>query len=131
MKARWLVGGLIVIAAALAVLTLRGLREPTGAATRTPAGASGAERAGKATSPAATPGAPEVPPWQASAAPRAGELLPGTVPVSAVNPPPPDPDAPMPPPPVEPPNPALHRPPMDNPGGVDGDRPPRPVPGVE
>lgn len=27
---------------------------------------------------------------------------------------------------VEPPNPALHTPPMDNPNGVDGDRPARP-----
>lgn len=33
--------------------------------------------------------------------------------------------------PVEPPNPATHRPPMDNPGGVNRDRPPRPVPGLE
>lgn len=30
-----------------------------------------------------------------------------------------------------PPNPATHRPPMDNPCGVDRDRPPRPIPGLD
>jgi hypothetical protein len=32
--------------------------------------------------------------------------------------------------PIPPPNPILYQPPMDNPGGVDGDRPPRQVPGL-
>lgn len=57
-------------------------------------------------------------------------LPPGTVPVSAVAPPPPDPAAPLPPAPVEPRNPAQHRPPTHNPGGIDADRPSRPVPGL-
>lgn len=37
----------------------------------------------------------------------------------------------LPPQPVEPPNPATHRPPMDNPGGLNRFRPARPVPGLE
>lgn len=41
-----------------------------------------------------------------------------------------EPPSPEPPPPVEPPEPSLFRPPMHNPGGVDGDRPPRPIPGI-
>ncbi len=55
---------------------------------------------------------------------------PGVLSVEQVAPPPPVPFAP-PPAPAEPPNPATHRPPVDNPGDVDGDRPPRQVPGVE
>lgn len=30
-----------------------------------------------------------------------------------------------------PPNPIVHRPPLHNPGGVDGDRPTRPIPGLQ
>lgn len=37
----------------------------------------------------------------------------------------------LPPQPVEPPNPATHRPPMDNPGGLNRFRPARPIPGLE
>lgn len=37
----------------------------------------------------------------------------------------------QPPEPVEPPNPATHRPPMDNPGGLNRFRPARPVPGLD
>lgn len=36
-----------------------------------------------------------------------------------------------PPAPVEPPNPAIHRPPTDNPGGLNRFRPARPIPGLE
>ncbi|MFM7204630.1 MAG: hypothetical protein ACKO6N_27985 [Myxococcota bacterium] len=36
-----------------------------------------------------------------------------------------------PPAPVEPPNPAVHRPPTDNPGGLNRFRPARPIPGLE
>jgi hypothetical protein len=69
----------------------------------------------------------ETAPWQATEV----ALPPGSVPVAHVDPPPPDPHVVLPPPPVEPSNPALHRPPLHNPGGVDRDRPPRPVPGLE
>ena len=37
----------------------------------------------------------------------------------------------LPPEPIEPPNPATHRPPMDNPGGLNRFRPERPVPGLK
>lgn len=56
----------------------------------------------------------------------------GHTPAYQVRPPPPDAarasSAPV---PVPRPDPASTRPPMDNPGGVNGDRPPRPVPGLE
>ena len=61
-------------------------------------------------------------------------LLPaGAVQVDHVNPPPPPPAmyAPPPPAPTSPPNPATNRPPRDNPGGVNSDRPARPVPGLD
>lgn len=66
--------------------------------------------------------ADETPPWQAASKDTA-IMPPGTVPVWRVDPPSPDPSAPLPPPPVEPPNPAQHRPPIHNLGGVDRDRP--------
>lgn len=65
-------------------------------------------------------------------APEQTTALPaGAVPVSRVDPRPPDPNAPLPPPPAPPPNPAEHRPAMHNPGGANGDRPKRPVAGLE
>jgi hypothetical protein len=74
--------------------------------------------------------ADETPPWKAT--PNNTPALPeGTVPTWEVDPPPPDPSAPLPPDPVDPPNPAEHRPPLHNPGGVNGDRPPRLVPGLD
>jgi hypothetical protein len=109
-------GGLLVAVAVLVGLTVSGLREE-------PAPPSASRRA----SPPASAGAElarETPPWQTP--PATKEPLPaGTVPVWRVDPPRPDPSAPMPAAVVEPPNPATHRPPMDNPGGVNGDRPER------
>ena len=55
----------------------------------------------------------------------------GYIPAWKVKPPRPDPNAPAPPLPAELPNPQLVRPPMHNPNGVNGDRPPRLVPGIE
>lgn len=109
--------GLVVVV--LVALTVHGLREQSSPETRT------TERSARAP----VTSVAEVAPWQAAAPPEA--MLPGTVPVSQIDPPRPDPTVPMPPAVVEPPNPALHRPPMDNPGGVDGDRPARAVPALD
>ncbi len=62
--------------------------------------------------------------WETSPQPR------GYVPASIIDPPPP-PRAPPPPPPRAPPNPIANRPTMYNPGGINGDRPERPVPGQQ
>ncbi|HEY3353531.1 MAG TPA: hypothetical protein VGQ83_09800 [Polyangia bacterium] len=70
----------------------------------------------------------QIPPWEATPA-NTPPPPPGHIPAWVVKPPRPEPSAP-PAPPVEPPDPATHRPPMHNPGGVNGDRPPRPVPGL-
>jgi hypothetical protein len=53
------------------------------------------------------------------------------VPASRLQPPGADPHPVLPPTPQEPPDPVTHQPPMHNPGGVDGDRPPRAVPGID
>lgn len=76
-------------------------------------------------------GAPprELKPWEATKE-NSPPVPKGHIPAWQVNPPPPPPPSPPWPPPREPPDPQIHRPPMHNPGGVDGDRPPRPVPGV-
>jgi hypothetical protein len=123
-------GALFAVAALLAGLTLQGLRSPSDSPR--PESSAGAASSGAAAATPALPGQPgsETPPWQANPQ-NTTTLPPGTVPAWQVNPPPPDPSLPLPPPPREPPNPAVHRPPMDNPGGVNGDRPERPVPGVE
>jgi hypothetical protein len=72
----------------------------------------------------------EILPWEVTAE-NAKPAPPGFIPAASVRPPQPDPATPEPPRPVEPPNPTAYRPPTDNPGGVNGDRPPRPVPGLE
>ena len=51
--------------------------------------------------------------------------------VAASDPAPPRLDLPPLPEPPPPPDPQTTRPPMHNPGGVNGDRPPRPVPGLD
>ena len=66
----------------------------------------------------------EKPPWEATPE-NTPAPPPGHVAAWTVSPPPPNPFAPPPPPPIVPPDPATTRPPMNNPGGVDGDRPPR------
>lgn len=48
------------------------------------------------------------------------------IPMSVARPPVPSPESHMPAPPIAPPDPQSTRPPMDNPGGVNGSRPPRP-----
>jgi hypothetical protein len=53
------------------------------------------------------------------------------VPAWAVNPPRPDPNEAPPRPSQEPPGSPDYRPPTHNPGGVNGDRPARPVPGLD
>ncbi len=117
----WALGALLLVVAALVGLTLHGLRDPRGA-TRTLATGSAAR------SPHPGSGAPvhdsEIAPWHATPE-NASAALPGTVPAWRVNPPRPDPSIRMPLPPDEPPNPAQHRPPLHNPGGVNGDRPER------
>lgn len=127
--ARWVFAGLFVAAAVFVGLTLQGLRGSNEHATAQPANAKVQPSAPR------SPGAPEdrrdeTPPWQATPQ-NTTALPPGTVPAWQVNPPPPDPSAPLPPPAHEPPNPATHRPSMDNPGGINGDRPERTAPGVE
>jgi hypothetical protein len=131
-RARWPLGALALAVALLVGVTVHGLRDPP----RPPS-----TDAGRRTVPAAPPPsvvsraagselADETPPWKAT--PNNTPALPeGTVPPWEVDPPPPDPSAPLPPDPVDPPNPAEHRPPLHNPGGVNGDRPPRPVPGLD
>jgi hypothetical protein len=52
------------------------------------------------------------------------------IPAWQVNPPRPDAHLPPPPPPPELPNPQLTTPSKHNPGGVNGDRPARPIPGL-
>jgi len=52
------------------------------------------------------------------------------LPASEVDPPE-DVDQPPPPPPADTRDPSTYRPPMHNPNGVNGDRPPRPVPGLD
>jgi hypothetical protein len=113
-----LLGALALTVALLVGLTVDGLREESSRGTRAAARASRAE----------LPSATEPAPWHAAADEPVSELPPGTVPVSRIDPPRPDLAMPLPQRPVEPPNPALHRPPMDNPGGVNGDRPERPSP---
>jgi hypothetical protein len=68
----------------------------------------------------------ETPPWK-STPKNTPAATPGLTPAWMVRPPPPPTLAP--PRPVEPPNPIAHRP--ENPGGFNGDRPPRPTPGVD
>lgn len=119
--ARWMLGALMLAVVVLVGLTLHGLRDPR-VAIRTPVTGSAA----RALHPGS--GAPmlesETPPWQATPD-NTSAALPGTVPTRRVDPPRPDPSIRMPLPPVEPPNPAQHRPPLHNPGGVNGDRPER------
>ncbi len=120
-RAGWWIVGLVGATAALGAVTLYGLkRKPEPAPGGVSAQPQVVTRAGQ---PA------EGPPWHAPPG-DARALPPGTVPVEQIKPPPPDPSAP-PPAPREPKNPATHRPPVHNPGGVDGDRPSRKVPGVE
>jgi hypothetical protein len=128
MQQRLVLAALFGVVALLVALTLLGLRG-SGATTPEPGRATGASSA-SSPSRAGSAAGPETEPWQATPQ-NTTALPPGTVPAWQVNPPPPDPSAPLPPPPREPANPAQHRPAMDNPGGVNSDRPERPVPGVE
>lgn len=75
------------------------------------------------------PLAKEQQPWEA----KRGEapVPPHHVPAWAVNPPRPDRNEAPPPPSKEPSGAPDYRPPMHNPGGVNGDRPARPVPGLD
>jgi len=69
-------------------------------------------------------------PWEAT--PETSPEVPEHhLPAWEVNPPPPDLNRPPPPPPRDTRDPATYRPPKHNPGGVNGDRPPREVPGLE
>jgi hypothetical protein len=128
-RARWVLGALLLPVILIVALTLHGLRDgpqpvSTDAAGR--AATTGPATESPIAGPRVSPGlADETPPWRAR--PESTSALPaGTVPAWRVNPPPPDPSPPLPPAPIEPPNPAKHRPPLHNPGGVDGDRPARP-----
>jgi len=78
---------------------------------------------------APAPTQPTIPPWEARPENAPGKVPEHQIPAWKVLVPPPV--AWTPPPPVEPPNPITHPPPMHNPGGYDGDRPPRPVPGLK
>jgi hypothetical protein len=66
----------------------------------------------------------ETPPWE-STPETIGPVPPHHVSAWKVRVPRPGADGPLPTPPHEPPDPATYRPPMDNPGGVNGDRPER------
>jgi hypothetical protein len=130
-----LVAGILVLGVVVGLL-LEGLyrtRPVTpSAAAPTSAAAAPAPRAapvGGAGRAAAAP-APtkELQAWEVTPA-NSPPVPPGHVPAWQVKPPPPEP-VPAPAAPVEPPDPATYRPPLHNPGGVDGDRPPRQVPGL-
>jgi hypothetical protein len=69
----------------------------------------------------------ETPPWE-STPDNTPAGTPGIIPAWRVHPPPPP--AVQPPTLIVPANPAEHRPPLDNPGGFNGGRSPRPVPGL-
>lgn len=71
----------------------------------------------------------EIKPWEAPDVDPA-TLPPGHYTPRQVGATPPDP-VPSQPVPVPPPPPHLYTPPKDNPGGVNGTRPPRPVPGLD
>ncbi len=133
-RARWALGGSLLAVALLVGLTLHGLRDgppPVSTDTDGRAATTGAATALPIAGRRVSPGvAAETPPWRAT--PGNTSALPaGTVPAWRVKPPPPDRSTPLPPAPVEPPNPAEHRPPVHNPGGVNRDRPERRVPGRE
>lgn len=68
-----------------------------------------------------------MPPWEARPD-NSPPVAKGYIPAWKIDSPRGDPNARPAPLPVAPPNPAEHRPPMENPGGVNGDRPPRAVP---
>jgi hypothetical protein len=129
-RARWALGALLLAVALLVGLTLHGLREgpqPVAKDADSRAATAGPANESSIAGPRVPPGlADETPPWQATPE-NTGALPAGTVPAWQVHPPRPDPSAPLPPAPVEPPNPAEHRPPIHNPGGVNGDRPERTV----
>lgn len=110
-----ILAALAVAVVVLVALTLRGLRDDSSPAPN-------AARTARSVAVAASPSTA----WQAPIGTEESDPMPGTVPVSQLDPPRPDPAMPMPVLPAPPPNPALHRPPMDNPGGVNGDRPERP-----
>jgi hypothetical protein len=144
--ARGLIGGALVLLAGAGVYSVSGGSGPT--SVPPPAAAGGAPASPVSASlpssrppPAATAEpreqAPEaagpapLEPWQVS---RENTPPPpeGYVPAWKVRPPRPEQLGQVPlPPPREPPEPSLHRPPVENPGGVNGDRPARPVPGIE
>ncbi|HEY3359571.1 MAG TPA: hypothetical protein VGQ83_40350 [Polyangia bacterium] len=86
---------------------------------------------GPKAAPAAAPRpiARERQPWQASKDDT--PVPPHHTPAWAVNPPRPDPQEAPPAPPQEPPSAPDYRPPMHSPNGVNGNRPARPVPGLE
>lgn len=144
--ARGLIGGALVLLAGAGVYSMSGGSNSTSAPPPAAGGAAPASPVSASvpfsrTTPAATPEprarAPEadgpaaLEPWQVS---RENTPPPpeGYVPAWKVRPPRPEQLSQVPlPPPREPPEPSLHRPPVENPGGVNGDRPARPVPGIE
>jgi hypothetical protein len=122
------VGGGILAAGGLAFYLLV-LRQPTGAeAIESPLpGATSTAPVHANVAPVAVPG--RVAPWEATRE-NTPPVPAGQVPAWQVRPAAPDPTMHMPAAPVAPPDPQTTTPPMDNPGGVNGDRPPRPEPDV-
>jgi hypothetical protein len=93
---------------------------------------SGDEPPALAPPPAWTPKPPahkDTPSWESTPS-NTGKPDRGFVPAWKVNPPRPDPSAPTPPTPFAPPDPQQNRPAMQNPGGINGVRPERKVPGI-
>jgi hypothetical protein len=118
---------LVVVAIAVFVID-RSVSRPPGASSVSAAPAAVAEEG----TPTATP-APIAEGTRRSEAKR-DEAAPSPesrfIPAWKVNLPPSDPNTPQPPLPAEPPDPRTTRLPMHNPGGINGDRPERKVPGL-
>jgi outer membrane biosynthesis protein TonB len=132
-----LLGGLLVVGVLVGLLVenlYRGRPAPTGETAPAVTAARTAPRLYAPTAPLAAaradaaPEPPTIPPWE-STPQNTPTVPPGHIPAWQVKSP--RPEVTPPPTPVPPPDPASHRPPMHNPGGVDGDRPPRPVPGLQ
>jgi hypothetical protein len=120
-----LLAGVLLVAAAVGIgLELQHRRDDAAA------GAGGSDATGSGSRSGGRPGAKVPPPWEAT--PDNSPPVPkGQIPAWVVKPPRPDPTLQPPPVPHPPPDPAVFQPPMHNPGGVNGDRPPRPVPGLD
>lgn len=101
---RWplIVGGVLLLVGAYALMSLNDKNDPKTAKNFVTVSSTSQPGPGQIPN--------EVPPWKAARQQAPGALPSGAVPVSQINPPPPDPNEQAWPTPHEPPNPATHRP---------------------